>query len=53
MHGLKRLVYAESHATIELAIQREKNLKHWPRASKVRLIHERNPNWDDLYDQPI
>ena len=32
------------------AIQREKNMKHWPRAWKVRLILGTNPNWDDLYE---
>jgi len=32
------------------AIQREKTIKHWPRAWKVRLIHALNPAWDDLYD---
>lgn len=31
-HGLKRLVYAEHHEDIRAAIQREKNMKHWPRA---------------------
>jgi putative endonuclease len=31
------------------AIAREKQLKHWKRAWKVRLIEENNPNWDDLY----
>jgi putative endonuclease len=44
-HGLKRLVYYERHDTIQAAIQREKNIKHWPRAWKVRLIHAMNPNW--------
>ena len=33
------------------AIQRERNLKHWPRAWKVRLILGANPAWDDLYDR--
>ena len=32
------------------AIQREKNIKHWPRAWKARLILEFNPGWIDLYD---
>ena len=50
-YGLKRLVYAERYDDIRLAIQREKNLKHWPRAWKVRLILAENPNWDDLYTQ--
>jgi len=48
-YGLKRMVYCEEHATVLLAIQREKNIKHWPRAWKVRLILEGNPGWADLY----
>ncbi len=52
-HGLKRLVYVEEHHTILAAIQREKNIKHWKRAWKVRLILERNPGWADLYDSLI
>jgi predicted GIY-YIG superfamily endonuclease len=31
--------------------KREMNIKHWPRAWKVRLIHQDNPDWDDLYDR--
>ena len=46
--GLKRLVYAEQHDEITAAIQREKTMKHWPRAWKVRLIVAGNPNWDDI-----
>jgi putative endonuclease len=30
-YGLNRLVYVESHPDIETAIQRERNMKHWPR----------------------
>jgi putative endonuclease len=48
-HGLKLLVYAERHETIRTAIQRERNMKHWPRAWKVRLILKDNPEWKDLY----
>jgi putative endonuclease len=47
-HGLKRLVYAERHDDMLSAIQREKNIKHWVRAWKVRLIAHGNPAWDDL-----
>ncbi len=50
-YGLKRLVYAERFDSIEAAIQREKTVKHWPRAWKVRLILRDNPDWTDLYDQ--
>ncbi len=32
------------------AIQREKNLKHWPRAWKTRLIAQDNATWRDLFD---
>jgi len=47
-HGLKRLVYAEAHDEIGQAIQREKNLKHWPRAWKIKLILTTNAEWQDL-----
>ena len=42
------LVLAEQHATIEEAIAREKSLKAWQRAWKIRLIEESNPEWLDL-----
>jgi len=50
-YGLKRLVYAERHDDIRTAIQRERTMKHWPRAWKVRLILADNPGWEDLYDR--
>ena len=49
-YALKRLVYMEHYERITDAIQRELNMKHWPRAWKVRLILEGNPGWADLYD---
>lgn len=49
-YGLKRLVYMERFEDIRDAIQREKNLKHWPRAWKARLILDSNPEWRDLFD---
>jgi len=52
-YGTKRLAYCEHHDDIRYAIQREKAIKHWPRAWKVRLIHSVNPEWDDLYDTLI
>ena len=50
-YGLKRLVYAEPHEDIGTAIQREKALKHWSRAWKVRLILDANGGGGDLYDR--
>jgi putative endonuclease len=49
-YGLKLLVYYEVFDDVRNAIQREKNMKHWPRAWKVRLIHGFNPEWKDLYE---
>jgi putative endonuclease len=48
-YALDRLVWYEFHDAISAAIQRERNMKHWPRASKVRLILATNPDWRDLY----
>ena len=49
-YGLKRLVYYEQFDDTRNAIQREHNIKHWPRAWKIRKIVATNPDWDDLYD---
>ena len=47
-YRLKHLVWYELHSEMVSAITREKQLKKWNRAWKVRLIEEMNPNWDDL-----
>jgi putative endonuclease len=43
-YRVHRLVYFEPHTDIEAAIRREKRLKKWNRAWKIRLIEENNPN---------
>ena len=48
-YSVHRLVYFEPHTDVEAAIRREKRLKRWNRAWKIKLIEEMNPNWDDLY----
>jgi putative endonuclease len=48
-YGIKRLVYYEIHAALEVAIQRESQIKAWKRAWKIELIEKFNPSWDDLY----
>jgi len=48
-YEIVRLVYFEQFGDPENAIRREKRLKKWNRAWKIRLIEENNPNWDDLY----
>jgi putative endonuclease len=49
-YRIDRLVYFEIHETAYQAIQREKNIKHWPRVWKTRLIAKENDTWRDLYD---
>lgn len=48
-YGVKLLVWYEIHGLVEAAIQREKNIKHWPRRWKIALIEESNPGWEDLF----
>ena len=50
-YGVHMLVYFELHADMYEAIQREKRLKKWNRAWKIRLIEEMNPEWKDLSGQ--
>jgi putative endonuclease len=50
-HGIHTLVYFEAHEDMYEAIQREKRLKKWNRAWKIRLIEEMNPEWQDLSSQ--
>lgn len=47
-YGVKRLVYWEAFPTAMDAIRREKRIKKYPRAWKINLIRERNPEWLDL-----
>ncbi|MEL6921638.1 MAG: GIY-YIG nuclease family protein [Pseudomonadota bacterium] len=49
-YGCKTLVWHELHDDIETAIQREKNIKRYLRAWKIRLIEALNPQWDDLLE---
>ena len=49
-YSVKKLVYFEATDSIEEAIYREKQLKHWNRAWKIELIEKENPEWLDLTD---
>ena len=48
-YGVNILAWYEMHDNAESAITREKRLKKWNRAWKIRLIEERNPEWTDLF----
>jgi putative endonuclease len=47
-YGIKTLVWFEEHGDIREAILREKRIKKWERAWKLRLIESVNPEWNDL-----
>ncbi len=49
-YGVDQLVWYEVHETMESAIGREKAIKEWHRAWKLKLIEEFNPDWKDLYE---
>ncbi len=49
-YGCKILVWYEAHDDIEDAIRREKRMKEWKRAWKLREIEEMNPDWNDLFE---
>lgn len=50
-YSVKRLVWFEMHGDMAAAITREKQLKKWNRAWKLRLIEDANPQWRDLAEQ--
>lgn len=52
-YNVGQLVYYEATGTVRSAIAREKELKGWTRARKVRLIELTNPRWKDLYAQKL
>src|SRR5437660_2672282 len=49
-YRITRLVYFEEFGDVRDAIAREKQLKGWVRARKVRLIEQKNPTWKDVAD---
>jgi len=50
-YGVQRLVWFETYDDPTTAIAREKDVKKWRRAWKLRLIEEANPTWRDLYEE--
>lgn len=47
-YNVKNLVYFEVFDDITEAILREKRIKKWKRAWKLKLIEKENPYWKDL-----
>lgn len=52
-YNVSMLVYHEACDDMNSAILREKQMKKWNRAWKLRIIEEMNPNWEDLYNKII
>ncbi len=48
-YGVHILVWYEIHHELMAAVTREKQIKHWKRAWKIKLISTENPSWRDLY----
>jgi len=47
-YGVTHLLHAETFREVLNAIAREKQLKGWTRAQKIKLIEARNPRREDL-----
>ena len=47
-YSIHMLVWYEEHESMLTAIAREKAIKKWKRAWKLRLVEESNPEWLDL-----
>ena len=52
-YSVKMLVYFEQTELVLSAITREKQLKRWKRAWKIRLIRSVNPEWKDFYEELV
>ena len=50
-YGIDKLGYYEIFSDINLAIQREKQIKAGSRENKIKLIESMNPDWKDLYEE--
>lgn len=52
-YNVTTLVWYELHGSMDAAILREKQIKKWNRAWKLRLIQECNPRWNDLWSEIV
>ena len=52
-YGVHILVWYETFGDIGDTIAREKQLKRWNRAWKIKLIEKTNSGWNDLYERML
>jgi len=50
-YNITKLVYYEETNNVQIAIEREKQIKGWLRRRKIALIESMNPKWADLSDE--
>jgi putative endonuclease len=50
-YKVHKLVYFEETSDVNVAIEREKQIKRWKRENKIALIMKSNPQFLDLYGQ--
>ena len=50
-YNTNKLVYHEVYNRLDVAIQREKQLKNWKREWKDKLINDFNPEWRDMTEE--
>lgn len=48
-YHLYKLLYFDEFPSINEALRREKQLKHWNREWKLQLIQQKNPSLQDLF----
>ena len=51
--SIRKLVYYEASADVRAAKAREKHIKRGSRQKKVDLVESMNPEWKDLYGEPL
>ena len=52
-YNIDKLVYYEWHDSLNDMVLRERQLKKWNRNWKYRLIIQKNPDWNDLYNDVL
>ena len=52
-YSVDQLMYFEEYRDITDMAHREKRIKEWKRSHKIRLMEQKNRNWNDLYYEII
>jgi len=50
-YNINLLVWYDTFANVEQAIEGEKRIKGWSRSKKIALIESMNPHWEDLSER--